>query len=257
MARFRAFSSCSQWVTPSPSQCDFTISHIHHLWKQKNSQRVCYFWFQTKAVRLSCKLLWVELVQLSHLGLCVSLWPAGATSSPPSPRQQCPSPQERLGFGCLATCSELGLCRSWPIPACQESAAAQTGECSSQNFRTGTCSYGVSKQNNAFCLQLHLRDDHLRDGAAGRGYWVCHHSLLSQEDRQSRPTCVCCQHAGLGHLHLPHLCGGQEEHLRSLCKVQLLHVFHFIQTVDKVQFKTCINQKFTKEHSVAALLVNV
>lgn len=67
-------------------------------------------------------------------------------------------------------------------------------------------------------VQYNLRGDHLCDRTAGRGHRRRHHTPVSPEDRASRPTRVRRQHAGVGHLHLPHLCGGKEEHRRSLCK---------------------------------------
>lgn len=77
----------------------------------------------------------------------------------------------------------------------------------------------VPRKAQALSLsQLHLRRHHLRDGSAGRGHWGRHHTSVPQEDRARRPAGVCRQHAWIGHLHLPHLRGGQEEHRRSLRK---------------------------------------
>lgn len=66
--------------------------------------------------------------------------------------------------------------------------------------------------------QPDLRCDHLCDGPVRRGHRSSHHTPVPPEDRASRPTRVRRQHAGVGHLHLPHLRGCQEEHRRSLCK---------------------------------------
>lgn len=98
----------------------------------------------------------------------------------------------------------------------------QHRQVSAQADSRSLCTHQNISQPNDCSPQLHLRDHHLRDGAAGRGHRVRHHSRLSQEDKSSGPTGVRCHHAGLSHLHLPHLRGGQEEHLRSLCKRHLL-----------------------------------
>lgn len=57
-------------------------------------------------------------------------------------------------------------------------------------------------------VQYNLRGNHLCDRTARRGHRSSHHTPVSPEDRASRPARMCRQHAGLGHLHLPHLCGG-------------------------------------------------
>lgn len=67
-------------------------------------------------------------------------------------------------------------------------------------------------------LQFDIRGHHLRDRIVGSGDRRCDHASLSAEDGTCRPPGVCGQHAGLRHLHLPHLCCGKEEHCGRICK---------------------------------------
>lgn len=81
---------------------------------------------------------------------------------------------------------------------------------------------GVVRCSDCPCLpsglQSDLWSDHVCDGSAGSGDWRGDDAAVPAEDGARRPSGVCRQHAGLGHLHLPHLRHGQEEHRGGLRK---------------------------------------
>lgn len=83
-----------------------------------------------------------------------------------------------------------------------------------------------ARLNLRYFPQHGVRGHHMCDGAVRRGHRGSHHTPVSPEDRTSRPSGVRRQHAGLGHLHLPHLRGGQEEHHWSLRKARSLELSH-------------------------------
>lgn len=60
--------------------------------------------------------------------------------------------------------------------------------------------------------QPHLRGHHLLHRLSGSAHGGGSHALVPPEDPEGRPAGVCGGHAGLRHLHLPHLCGSQEQH---------------------------------------------